>query len=162
LETLIHTHIEEATTKEWPMMSHETATLQIVPHQLVEALQLTLALTPNSKGQEIAQREMTEALQSALAARRQRILISHSSVSLLKWTCLVIQTICVLIAIALSHEDKRTAALVAMGLFATGVAACFLVIGAYDRPFIGQLSIRPDPLLNVIPEASGGPSVLKQ
>jgi hypothetical protein len=162
LETLIHNHIEEATTREWSMMAHETATLQIVPHNLVEALQLTLALTPNSQGQGIAQREMTVALQTALDARRQRILISHSSVSLLKWTCLVIQAICVLIAVALSHADNRTAGLIAMGLFATGVAACFLLIGAYDRPFIGQLSIRPDPLLQVIPEASGAPSVLRQ
>ena len=77
----------------------------------------------------------------------------------LKWACLVIQAICVLIAVALSHGDERTAALIGMGLFATGAAACFLVIGAYDRPFTGQLSIRPDPLLQVMPEAS---SDLKQ
>jgi len=56
--------------------------------------------------------------------------------------------------IALSHGDKRAAALVAIGLFATGAAACYLLIGAYDRPFTGQLSIRPDPLLQVMPEAS--------
>jgi hypothetical protein len=34
-----------------------------------------------------------------------------------------------------------------------------LLIGAYDRPFVGQLLIRPDPLLQVMPEAS---SDLKQ
>src|SRR5215475_8048807 len=154
LEGLIHTHIEDATTKEWPMMARQTATLEIAPRNLVEALQLTLALTPRSQGQEIAQREMAVTLESALDARRQRILISRSSVSLLKWICLVIQAICVLIAIALSHGGKRSAALVAMGLFATGAAACFLLIGAYDRPFVGQLSIPPDPLLQVMPEAS--------
>jgi len=154
LETLIHTHIEEAATKEWPMMARETATLEIAPRNLVEALRLTLALTPSSQGQGIAQREMTVALESALDARRQRILISHSEVSVLKWACLVIQAISVLIAVALSHGGKRAAALVAMGLFATGAAACFLLIGAYDRPFIGQLSIPPDPLLQVMPEAS--------
>src|SRR5215813_3142041 len=162
LETLIHSHIEEAATKEWPLMARQTATLEIAPRNLVEALQLTLALTPSSQGQEIAQREMAVALESALDARRQRILISESSVSLLKWTCLVIQAICVLIAVALSHGEKRAAALVAMLLFATGAAACFLLIGAYDRPFIGQLAIRPDPLLQVMPEASGAPSVLEE
>ena len=104
---------------------------------------------------------MTVALESALDARRQRILISHSSVSVLKWACLVIQAICVLIAIALSHGDNRPAALVAMGLFATGAAACFLLIGAYDRPFVGQYSIPPDPLLQVMPEASVSQSDLK-
>jgi len=154
LETLIHSHIEEVATKEWPMMARQTATLEIVPRNLVEALQLTLALTPSSQGQGIAQREMTVALESALDARRQRILVSHSSVSLVKWACVTIEAICVLIAIALSHGDKRAAALVAMGLFATGAAACYLLIGAYDRPFVGQLLIRPDPLLQVMPEAS--------
>ena len=158
LETLIRSHIEEAANREWPMMAHQTATLQLAPRHLVEALHLTLALAPSSQGQGIAQREMMVALETALDARRQRILVSHSSVSLLKWSSLAIEAICVLIAIALSHGDKRSAALVAMGLFATGAAACFLLILAYDRPFIGKLSVRPDPLLQVMPEASGPPS----
>lgn len=162
LERLIHNHIEEAANKEWPMMAHQSVSLENVSHNLVEALRITLALAPSSAGQGVAQREMAIALESALEARRQRILISHLAVSLLKWACLVIQAICVLIAIALTHGDKRSAALIAMGLFATGAAACFLLIGAYDRPFIGQLSIRPDPLLHVIPEVSGPPSGLKQ
>ena len=162
LETLIHSHIEEAATEEWPMMARQTATLAIAPRNLVEALQLTLAFTPSSQGQGIAQREMAVALESALDARRQRILVSHSAVSLLKWACLLIQAICVLIAIALSHGDARGAALTAMGLFATGAAACFLLIGAYDRPFTGQVSISPEPLLQVTPEASGPPSTSRQ
>jgi hypothetical protein len=49
LEALIHHHIEEAVTKEWPMMARQTATLAIAPRHLVEALQLTLALTPSSQ-----------------------------------------------------------------------------------------------------------------
>jgi hypothetical protein len=151
LETLIRAHIEEAVNKEWPMMAHGSVYLETASHNLVEALQFTLALAPSNAGQGIAQREMVIALESALAARRERILVSHSSVGLLKWACIGIQAICVLIAIALAHGDKRTAALIAMGLFATGAAACFLLIGAYDRPFIGQLSIRPDPLLHVMP-----------
>jgi hypothetical protein len=102
---------------------------------------------------------MTVAIESALDARRQRILVSGSAVSFVKWACVTVVAICVLIGIALSHGDKRAAALVAMGLFATGAAACYLLIGAYDRPFTGQLSIRPDPLLQVMPEAS---SDLKQ
>jgi hypothetical protein len=155
LEALIHGHIEEAATREWPMMAQQTANLEIVPRELTEALEFTLALTPGSQGQGIAQREIAVALESALDARRQRILISHSTVSLVKWGCLVIQAVCVLIAIGLSHADKRAAAIIAMGLFATGTAACLLLIGAYDRPFIRQ--IRPDPLLQVMPEAMSPP-----
>src|SRR5262245_51686071 len=36
METLIHTHVEEAVAKEWPMMARHTATLEIAPRSLVE------------------------------------------------------------------------------------------------------------------------------
>jgi hypothetical protein len=157
LESLIRSHIEEAATNEWPMMAYQTSTLKTVPRQLAEALQLTLALEPSSQGQEIAQREMIAELESALAARRERILISRSSVSGLKWAGLWVQAVCVLVTIALSHRDNRGAAIIAMGLFATGAAACLLLIVAYDRPFLGQFSIRPDPLLQVMPQALSPP-----
>jgi hypothetical protein len=49
-----------------------------------------------------------------------------------------------------------------MGLFATGVAACFWLVAAYDRPFVGKLAIPPDPLLQVMPKASYLPSDAKQ
>ena len=50
------------------------------------------------------------------------------------------------------HSDNRLASIIALGIFATGVAASALLILAHDRPFIGELSIRPDPLLQVMPE----------
>ena len=142
-------------------MAHRSLNLGNPPRNLVEALELTLTLTPSNPGQRIAQRELATALESALDARRQRVLISRSAVGLVKWACLVIQALCVLIAIALSHEDRRAAAAVAMGLFATGAAACFLLIGLYDRPFTGQFSIKPVPLVQVRPEAAT-PAALKQ
>ena len=66
------------------------------------------------------------------------------------------QAICALVAIAVVHSDNRLAATITMGIFATGVAASVLLIAAHDRPFTGQISIRPDPLLQVMPEAEAG------
>jgi hypothetical protein len=153
LIALIRSHVEEAANEEWPMMEHQTATLNIIPHYLAEALQYALALKPDGQGQEIAQREMAAQLESALEARRQRVLISHSAVGWVKWSCLVIEAICVLLAVALVHCDDRIAAMISLSLFATGAAACLLLIAAYDRPFIGKLSIGPGPLLQVMPDA---------
>jgi hypothetical protein len=158
LETLIHDHIEEVATQEWPQMGHRSLTLGNVPPNLVEALQLTLALTPSSPGQVVAQHELVTALESAMDARRQRVLISHLAVGFAKWSCLAIQAVCVLIAIALTHGDKRTAALVAMLLFATGVAACFLLVLLYDRPFTGQFLVKPDPLVQIMPRTLATPA----
>jgi uncharacterized MnhB-related membrane protein len=122
------------------------------PRVLAEALQLTLALNPSSEGQKTAQRDIATTLQTALDARRQRIIISESQVNLLKWACLFIQALCALVVIAMVQSDNRLASIIAMGIFATGIAASMLLILAHDRPFTGQISIRPDPLLQVMPE----------
>jgi hypothetical protein len=153
LRALIRRHIEEAATQEWPMMAQRTATLRITSRSLAEALQLTLALTPSGQGQQIAQREIATALENAMDARRQRIIVSRSQVNFVKWSCLFVQAVCALLAIAMVHSDNRLAATITMGIFATGVAASVLLIAAHDRPFIGELSVGPDPLLQVMPEA---------
>jgi hypothetical protein len=157
LKTLVHDDIQKAANEEWPMMAHRAATLHIVPRELAEALELALSLKPTGQGQEIAQREIVSQLESALESRRQRILISHASVSAVKWSCLVIEATCVLVLVGLVHCESRVAALFSMTLFATGAAACFFLIGAYDRPFVGNLEIRPTPLLQVMPETADLP-----
>lgn len=153
LRALLRDYISEAVNQEWPMMAQGTANLKIAPRKLAEALQLALSLAPGNKGQETAQREITAALESALEARRQRILVSWSEVNLVKWACLILQAICAFVAIAMVHSDNRLASRITLGIFATGVAASVLVILAHDRPFTGQLSLTPEPLLQVMPEA---------
>jgi len=153
LRSLIRSYIAAATAREWPMMAHGTITLQVKPHFLAEALQQTLALAPDSQGQQIAQREIVTALESVFDARQQRIEISASHVNWIKWSCLYLQAACALFAIAMVHGDNRGAAAITMGLFATGVAASVLLIAAYDRPFIGEISVGPAPLLQVMPAA---------
>ena len=152
LRALVSSYIAEAAAQEWPMMIHRTLTLQIAPRALAEALQLTLALESTGLGQQIAQREITAALESAMDARRQRIRISQSQVNWVKWSSLYLQAAC---ALAMVHSDNRLASAITMGLFATGVAASALLIAAYDRPFIGEISVGPGPLLQVIPSVEG-------
>jgi hypothetical protein len=155
LRGLLRSYVADAVAQEWPMMAHRTATLQVIPYSLAEALQLTLALTPSSRGQQIAQREIATALENALDARRQRIIISQSEVNWVKWLCLGLQAICALLAIVMVHSDDRLTSAITMGLFGVGVAASFLLILAHDRPFVGDLSVQPSPLLQVMPELTG-------
>ena len=84
-------------------------------------------------------------------ARRQRLTISQFQVSPLKWGCLYLQAVCALIVIAFVHSDNRLASLLTMMLFATGAAAAVLLIAATDRPFIGEISVSPNSLLQVLP-----------
>jgi hypothetical protein len=41
----------------------------------------------------------------------------------------------------------------ALGLFASAVAVCIVLIAANDRPFAGQLGVRPTALLQVRPDS---------
>jgi hypothetical protein len=158
IRTLIRDHIEETTTKEWPLMAQRSASLSFTPPALAKALQLTLAIAPVSEGQKTAQREIVTALENAFDARRQRILISQSQVNLVKWLCLFLQAACALFAIAMVHSDNRLACAITMTLFAIGVAASVLLILSHDRPFTGEVAVGPTPLLQVMPDTGSLPA----
>jgi uncharacterized membrane protein len=154
LRDLIHGYIEQTATVEWPMMARQKASLRAAPAALAEALRFVVSMTPQGTGQQTAQREIISALGSALDARRQRIIISQAEVNSVKWWSLYLQAICELLVIAVVHCGNRLASGIAMGLFATGVAASVLLIVAHDRPFTGQISIGPEPLLQIMPGES--------
>lgn len=153
---LIRDHIQTAVTREWPAMAQHNVTLAIVPTALADALRLALSLDPRTPGQAIAQRELVGALQNALDARRQRIVLSGSQVNGTKWCTLLVTAGLMLVAIAMVHSDNPLANRIILTIFATGVAVAFLLIAAHSRPFTGDISVRPTVLLHVMPEAQRG------
>jgi hypothetical protein len=159
MRTLLRRQIQDSVALEWPAMARGSATLTIAPLPLVGALRLALALTPQREGQTIAQREMVRALEDALDARRQRIAISHSAINGVKWFGLSVEGILTLLAIAMVHSDNRPAAALAMGTFATAAATAVLLIASHARPFAGEISVKPDLLLQVLPEERSSLSV---
>jgi Protein of unknown function (DUF4239) len=108
IDALINRHIEVAIQQEWPEMAHRQATLSPLPTHLLEALHAAFALRPADDSQRAAQPEMIRALRSALDARRQRIVISESSVGAVKWVAILFQAFCTLVAIAMVHADNHS------------------------------------------------------
>jgi hypothetical protein len=153
LRDLVRRYIQDAVTQEWPAMARRNATLTIAPARLAEALLLALSLNPRSEGQVAAQREMIASLQNALEARRQRIILSRSSINWVKWTVLLVQAGLTLITIGLIHSDNRAANRIIMAIFATGVGIAVVLIASHSRPFTGEISVHPAVLLQVMPEA---------
>src|SRR5262245_56554949 len=147
---LINRHIEEAVNKEWPKMAQQRETLSTLPTHLIQALNNAFALKRADEDQRLAQPEMIRALRTALEARRQRIVISQSSVGAVKWAGILLQALCTLVAIAMVHSDNRRACALTLILFATGVALSVLLIAAYSRPFTGEISVTPELLKQVI------------
>ena len=148
---LIRRYIVDTAESEWPAMAHRRATLTAIPAPLGQGLQLAIGLSPRSEGEKAAQRELIDSLQSALDARRQRILLSESSVNWVKWVGVMLVALLTLIAIAFVHCDNRLTAALAMGLFTAAVAASLILIAAQQRPFSGPFAVSPAPLVEVTP-----------
>jgi len=130
--------------------------LSTLPTALIELFQDTLTLKPADESQRLAQSEVIKALQTAADARRQRIVVSQSTVGRVKWAGILLMALCTLVAIAMVHSDNRLTCAIALTLFATGIALSLLLIAPYSRPFTGEISVRPDLLKQVI--TSGQPS----
>jgi Protein of unknown function (DUF4239) len=152
LRDLVRHYIQDAATQEWPAMARNNATLSIAPAPLAQALALTLALEPHGNGQTVGQREMTSALETALEARRQRIILSHSSINWVKWSALLLLAGLNLVTICMVHSDNRTANRIILGVFSTAVSVAILLIASHSRPFTGEISVPPAVLLQVMPE----------
>ena len=153
MRVLLRRQIEESVTEEWPAMARGDATLTVVPVALDRALRLALTLTPRTEGQKTAQREIVASVQTAFDARRQRIILSASSVNWVKWTGVILVGVLTLFAIAFVQSGNRLAAALALWLFASAMACSLVLIASQDRPFSGQFRIRPDLLEQVAPRS---------
>jgi hypothetical protein len=152
MDALVRRHIRAAADEEWPAMADQRATLTAIPAPLAQGLQLAIGLSPQTEGERAAQREIVDSLQSALDARRQRILVSESSVNWVKWTGVILVALLTLVAIAFVHCDNRLTTALAMGIFAASAAVSLMLIAAQERPFSGQFGVRPDALVQVMPQ----------
>ena len=113
-------------------MADGRATLAMQPFALSAALRETLSFASSNETQRMAQREIVEAVEKAMEARRQRIAVSQSTINWVKWFGLVLTGLCVLVGIALVHADNNRNCAIATALFATGMAVSLLLIASHS------------------------------
>ena len=153
LRAAVRAHIATAVKEEWPAMAIGGETLRRIPHELTRGTMLLVAFAPTQPGHRVAQERALSALERALDARRQRILLSQVSVGAIKWLVVITLAALIQLTIAILHVDNRAAKLVTMALFGTAVAASMLLIMAYDQPFSpGGERVLPTALEDVMPE----------
>jgi len=134
LRALVERHIDVSETEEWPAMANGRAVIAM-PTALREALREALRFATVDDNQRTAKSEIIKSLRKALDARRQRIVISQTNVSRVRWFGLLVTGLCVLIGVAFAHLDNRRNCRIALVLFATGMSASILIIACHSRPF---------------------------
>jgi Protein of unknown function (DUF4239) len=151
MRSLIRRQIQDAVNDEWPAMHEQRADLTAVPAPLSDALHLAVGFEARSDGEALTQGELVTSIQSALDARRQRIVVSESGINSVKWAGLVALAALTLFAIGMVHSGNPTTARIAMGMFAAAVAVVITMLAAQDQPFAGQLGLDPDVLEEILP-----------
>jgi type IV secretory pathway VirJ component len=152
IRAFVRRHIQNAVNEEWPAMAKRRANLPLITAAYSEGLQLALSIVPQNEAQMIVQREMVSSLQSAFDARRQRIIISESTINWVKWSVIGLLAVLLLVTIAIIHSDNRATAAISMAIFSVAVAASIVLIASHNRPFTGEISVGPTLLMQVLPE----------
>jgi hypothetical protein len=148
----VRRHITNVVGEEWSAMERGQASIAALPDVLLGAMTSLLAHDFADSGQQLARGEVIDAIQEALAARRQRILLSQASTSPIQWAVVVLIDILVLTTIAMVHIDHRRTQVVGMLIWSSAVAACFVAVLVFDRPYGGGgISLAPHALQDVMP-----------
>ena len=126
-------------------MGHQRADISAVPRALADALRTALDHVPATAGQTTTQLELVRSLEDALAARRERIVISQER-SPVEVVGPGDPGAVLLVTIAMVHCERGDTAAIAMVLFATAAATSALLIASHARPFTGENSVSPQVL----------------
>lgn len=141
-------HFVEA--EDWPAMKERRASLKQAPTGLTEAMRILLSFVPAQPGQQLAQQRAVVALERALEARRDRIILSQATIAPIQWIVVFILAALVLVTVAMVHVERLTTTAMNLFVFSTAVAACVAILMVYDAPFAaGGNSVEPSVLRDI-------------
>ena len=147
----VQEHITHAVSVEWPAMKAGDHGPRSAGNGLGKVLTALLADDHAGGNRRAAEEHTVRALERALDAQRQRLFISQTSVSGIKWFVFMVLAGLIELTIAMIHVENRSTKVITMLIFATAVAVSTLLIMAYDRPFGGGVSVTPAALTDVLP-----------
>jgi hypothetical protein len=124
--------------------------LQRLPPGLTDAMRLLLSFVPAQPGQQLAQQRAVAALERALEARRDRIILSQTAIAPIQWIVIVMLAALVLLTVAMVHIDRLVTTAINLFVYSTAVAACLALLIVYDGPFAaGGSSVEPTALRDI-------------
>jgi hypothetical protein len=129
---------------DWPRMMSGHGSLRARLPGLADAMKALANYDATTSGQRGVQQQALAAIELVRDARRARILQSSSYIGRGQWLVVVVLYIHVLLVIATAHIKRRTSMAVALWMFSSAFAICFVLLLMYDRPFrSGGLTVDP-------------------
>jgi hypothetical protein len=146
----IDRYLQFVETEDWPSMLAGRASLRQLPEGLPDALKALLTFVPEQPGQRVAQDHAARAIERALQARRDRIVLSQTAIAPAQWTVIFVLDGLILLTIAMLHVGRHVTTVVNLFIFSTAIAACVVLLIINDRPFsAGGHTVLPTSLREV-------------
>lgn len=129
---------------DWPSMMSGNGLLRAKLPGLAEAMNALVDLNATVSGQRSVQEAALAAIGKVRDARRARILQSQSFIGTGQWLVVLVLYFHVLLLISTIHIKRPLTMAVALGMFSSAFAICFVLLLMYDRPFrSGGLTVGP-------------------
>lgn len=128
----------------WSAMLSGSAHMRNSVPGLTDAMSTLLSFVPENPGQQLVQQRTLTAIEQALDARRNRILISGASVLPMQWVVILVLGTLMLVTVAIVHIDRPPALAVNLFILSTALAVCLalLLVNAGRFPTAGLISGR--------------------
>jgi hypothetical protein len=137
-------YLEWVRRDDWPSMMSGNGSLRPRLPGLADATKALANYNATISGQRNVQEQALAAIGKVRDARRARILQSRSFLGRGQWLVVLVLYFHVLLSIATIHIKRRVSMAVALGMFSSAFAICFVLLLVYDRPFrSGGLTVDP-------------------
>ena len=129
---------------DWPSMMSGNGSIRIKVPGLADAMEALADYDATISGQRNVQEDALTAIGKVRDARRARILQSRSFIGLGQWLVVLVLYFHVLLLISTIHIKRHVAMAIALWMFSSAFAICFVLLLMYDRPFrSGGLTVGP-------------------
>jgi len=140
-------YLQFVNEQDWPAMLEGRAKMLTSVPGLSNAISTIVSYVPDNAGRQFAQQRILIAIEQALDARRNRILVSEASVLPMQWIVIIVLALLMLLTVAIVHIDRPFAMAVNLVSLSTALAICLVLLLVNDRPFsTGGFVIRPHAL----------------
>jgi hypothetical protein len=138
------TYLEWVRQEDWPRMMSGKGSLNSRLPGLADATMALADYNATISGQRAVQEEALAAIEKVRDARRARILQSRSFIGRGQWMVVLALYLHVLLSIATIHVKRRMSMAIALSMFSSAFAICFVLLLVYDNPFrSGGLTVGP-------------------
>ena len=131
----VRDYVEWVQHDDWPSMLSGKGSLRVKLPGIADAMKALAEYDATISGQRNVQSAALAAIGKVRDARRARILQSRSFIGSGQWLVVLVLYFHVLLLISTIHTKRRVSMAVALWMFSSAFAICFVLLPMYDRPF---------------------------